>query len=399
MSALRVLVVVQRYGVEVNGGAEQHARWLAESLANRGHDVHVLTTCARDYTSWSNYYDARESTLNGVRLHRCRVDAERDMDEFNSFSERLDFTGYSHPTETEIRWLELQGPSSAALDTWLVDHGATFDVVVPFTYLYRPSHHVIHRLSGVVPIVMHATAHDEPPFHLRLIQNLIGRVDRFLCSTPEEAHLLTSCLGPQTSCDVVGIGVPGRLHVDADGELAALGLGDTNFVLILGRVDGSKGVIEAVDLFRQFRRHHGVDLHLVVAGQNVAGLASDDAVTMTGFVSDDQVTALLQRARCLIQPSRFESFSLVLCEAWASGTPTLVTAGSDVLVGHTQRSRGGLIYHDADSFDDALLTLANDPERSQRFGMSGRRYVQALFSPDVVTSRIENMLRAAVAGK
>lgn len=396
MSSLRILVVVQRYGVEVNGGAEQHARWLAESLAGRGHDVHVLTTCARDYTSWENFYDIGESVLNGVTVHRCRADIVRDMDEFNTFSQQLDFVGYSHSTETEIEWLRLQGPCSAALDDWLIDHGSTFDVVVPFTYLYRPSHHVIHRLSGVVPIVMHATAHDEPPFHLHLIQHLISHVDRFLCSTPEEANLLTRCLGPDTLCDVVGIGVPDRPTVDANRELAALGLDTTNFALILGRVDGSKGVIEAVDLFRQFRRRHDVDLRLVVAGQNVAGLASDDLVTMTGFVSDDQVTALLQRAYCLIQPSRFESFSLVLCEAWATETPTLVTADSDVLVGHTQRSQGGLIFTDADDFDDALLTLVNHPERSQRFGSAGRRYVQALFSPEVVTSRIENVLRAAV---
>ena len=38
----RIAVVVQRYGQEVNGGAELEARWLAEQLTNLG-EVHVFT--------------------------------------------------------------------------------------------------------------------------------------------------------------------------------------------------------------------------------------------------------------------------------------------------------------------------------------------------------------------
>lgn len=46
---MRILLVVQRYGKEIGGGAEQHCRWLAEGLDEMGHETHIATSCALDY--------------------------------------------------------------------------------------------------------------------------------------------------------------------------------------------------------------------------------------------------------------------------------------------------------------------------------------------------------------
>ena len=51
---MRVLYVVQRYGEQIAGGAEQHARAFAERLVERDHRVTVLTTCAQSYVDWAN---------------------------------------------------------------------------------------------------------------------------------------------------------------------------------------------------------------------------------------------------------------------------------------------------------------------------------------------------------
>ena len=63
----RVALVVQRYGPEVNGGAEQLARRVARLLAG-DLDLTVLTTCALDYRTWANHYPAGEQDVEGVRV-------------------------------------------------------------------------------------------------------------------------------------------------------------------------------------------------------------------------------------------------------------------------------------------------------------------------------------------
>ena len=45
---MRLALVVQRYGLDIAGGAEYHCRLVAEHLARHA-SVAVLTTCASDY--------------------------------------------------------------------------------------------------------------------------------------------------------------------------------------------------------------------------------------------------------------------------------------------------------------------------------------------------------------
>ena len=84
----RVAFVVQRCGLEVNGGAELLCRMVAERLA-RHLKVEVLTTCALDYMTWENHYPPGEERLGELRIRRFPVERLRDVDSFNRLSESV----------------------------------------------------------------------------------------------------------------------------------------------------------------------------------------------------------------------------------------------------------------------------------------------------------------------
>ena len=83
---MKLAVVVQRYGADINGGAELHARYIAEHLSPHA-EVEVLTTCAHDYITWRNELAAGVEQVNGVTVRRFPVAHERKPLEFGRRSE------------------------------------------------------------------------------------------------------------------------------------------------------------------------------------------------------------------------------------------------------------------------------------------------------------------------
>ena len=116
---MKIAVVVQRYGADINGGAELHARYIAEHLA-RHVQVEVLTTCARDYITWANEYPAGESSGGGVTVRRFPVSHPRDPKAFGDWSTRV-FEA-RHSVNDELAWLDAEGPTSPALIRYIADY-------------------------------------------------------------------------------------------------------------------------------------------------------------------------------------------------------------------------------------------------------------------------------------
>ena len=169
---MKLAIAVQRYGADINGGAELHARYIAERLARHA-DVEVVTTCARDYVTWRNELPEGVDRVHGVAVRRFPVRHERVPRDFGRHSEHV--FGNEHSIADELAWLESEGPSSPGMIDYLTR--TPFDFVILFSYRYYHAWHAARRLPSRQPAgpdrgqgyaMWLSTAHAQPPITLPL---------------------------------------------------------------------------------------------------------------------------------------------------------------------------------------------------------------------------------------
>jgi glycosyltransferase involved in cell wall biosynthesis len=147
---------------------------------------------------------------------------------------------------------------------------------------------------------------------------------------------------------------------------------------------------------RAFRARHDVPLRLVVVGDRVHELDDEQGVVSTGFVGEQAKHDAVAGCLALAQPSYFESFSIVLTEAWAAGRPALVQRGCEVLAGQARRSGGAIPYDGYSEFEVALELLLADPALVERMGRAGQAHVRAEYDWDRIMERYEAFLGQVV---
>jgi glycosyltransferase involved in cell wall biosynthesis len=394
---VRLLLVVQRYGEEIAGGSEAAARQFAERLVTRRHQVEVVTSCALHYTDWADHFPPGTTTLNGVRVHRLHVAHGRATAAFGALQRVIHGGPAIHPLALQESWLRAQGPVLDGLERWLIERATRFDAVLVFTYLYPPAVAALAALAGRVPVVFLPTAHRELYLDLPMFDSCFALADGFAFLTPEEEQLVDARFGiGQRPSSVVGIGIDLPGDVSPKPFRRTHALDDDPYLLCLGRVDEGKGAVLLHDYFRAYKERHGGTLRLVYVGERIAPIPESPDVVLTGFVDEADKQRALAGALALAQPSFFESFSMVLCEAWAHGRPVLVNSACRVLANQTARARAGLPFDRYASFEAALDELVDTPGLADTLGAAGRRFIEQEYEWPVVLARLEALIEATM---
>lgn len=394
---MRLLYVVQRYGDDIVGGAEAACRLFAEQLTRRGHAVEVLTSCVRDASTMEDSYQAGVTVVDDVVVHRLPVVHPRRPDVFGPLDRWVTDVSRPMPFDAQARWTEELGPLLRGQHQWLTANAPRFDAVIFMTFQYPTTAMGLASLDGVVPTVLQPAAHDEPALWLSQQDAVLRRPDSFCFFSPEEKELVERRVGRDDLGPVSGIGIEIPAATDPDRFRRRLGIGTRPYILYLGRFDELKGGPGLVRDFLEMKRHRRNALVLVCAGNAPRSLSERGDVISVGFLGAHEKAEALAGALALCQPSRMESFSIVLCEAWAHGRPAIVERDCPVLRGQAARSGGALVYHGPHELAEALETLLADPARAAALGAAGRAYVTSAFAWDRVTQTLESALDRAIA--
>lgn len=383
---MRLAVVVQRYGVDIGGGAELHARYVAERLAAHA-EVRVLTTCARDYITWRNELPAGEERINGIPVERFPVARERDVERFGRESARV--FDRVHSLEDELRWLDAEGPASPGLLDRLRRGRGEFDFVLLFSVRYHHAYHGARALPHAAILV--PTAEREPSLGLRIFQPIFRGVRAIMYNSFEERALITALSGnSHVPGVVVGVGSDIPAQVEPERARRKFGL-ERRFILYVGRIDANKGCAELFDAFTRYVARSRRDVDLVLIGTSVLPIPPHPRIRHLGYVSDADKFDTMAAAELLVMPSPYESLSMAALEAWALGRPVLANARCDVLVGQCLRSNAGLYYADPPEFEAALDRLLDDPGLARALGACGREYFARHYAWPVVIGKYLEM--------
>jgi len=383
---MKIAVVVQRYGADINGGAELHARYIAEHLARHA-EVRVLTTCARDYVTWRNEMPAGRDTVNDILVERFPVRRERDTQEFGRRSTRV-FTTV-HSLHDELAWLDSEGPACPALVNRLRDSRGEFDFVLLFSARYYQAYHGARSVPDRAVLV--PTAEREAAIALALFGPIFRGVRAIMYNSLEEQAMLTALTG-NTDVPSVVVGVGSEVPVDASAARARQKFGlDRPYLIYVGRIDVNKGCGELFEYFLTYAAHSEHPPDLVLIGTPVMAIPEHPRVRHLGFVSDVDKFDAIAGAAALVMPSYFESLSMVALEAWALGRPVLANARCDVLVGQSLRSNAGLYYANASEFAAAADRLQTDAAIADAMGRSGRAYFAANYAWPVIEAKYLDM--------
>lgn len=388
MAERRLAFVPPRYGSDVVGGSESVLREAAHGLAGRGWEVEVLTTCARSHYTWQNAYPPGSFADGAVTVHRFPVVHDGDKLARDTIEGRIQL-GLPVSADEQRVWLNghFRVPE---LFHHLLRHAGDYRAVVLSPYLFWTT--VSCSVVAPARTVVVPCLHDEHYAYLDLFRPVLGDSGQvWFLSEPE--HDLAHRLGPLAPHRVTGAGVHVPDRYDPQGWRRRRGV-DGPFILYAGRREGGKGWDELLGAYTRAVVDHGLDLDLVTMGVGPVDPAPVVAARVVdlGFVDEAEVPSVFAAASLYVQPSRNESFSRTIMEAWLAGTGVVANAASEVVAWHCRRSGAGITYADADELVAALVLAGEHPEALGRLAGAGREYVLGEYSWPAVLDRMEAAL-------
>jgi glycosyltransferase involved in cell wall biosynthesis len=383
---VKLAVVVQRYGLHVNGGAELHARYIAEHLARHA-EVEVLTTCATDYVTWRNELPPGVEQVNGIPVRRFRVKRERDPNVFGQRSDRV--FGYRHSLGDELDWLDAEGPTSPSLVDHLTKHASEFDYCVFFSYRY---YHAYYGARAVVArALLVPTAERDETIGLSIFPPVFRSVRAVMYNSPEERAMIHAVAANQ---DVPGVVVGVGSDVPQNPQPSRFRQKYNvrgPFAVYVGRIDRNKGCPELFQFFQGYLRDFSGKFSLVLIGNTLLPIPEDPRIRHLGFIDDTDKFDAMAAADLLIMPSYFESLSMVALEAWALGRPVLANGKCDVLKGQCLRSNAGLFYDNYAEFVETLRAIETNRWLAAALGRNGRQFFKDNYDWPVIERKYLDM--------
>ncbi|WP_339104223.1 glycosyltransferase family 4 protein [Haloterrigena salinisoli] len=351
---LRVLALNKRsWHHSQAGGSELNLEETMKGLAQRGHEVHLLTG--------SDEGRSRAELDGSVRIHRV------------GFDEKV-----PAPWDVVLSYLTVS--------------------LYFYWYLYKLSPDIVYTVNTPLPwpvitrkprvSIFHHIAidsfFDTHPFP----QNVLGYVSQSLGVFRERRNLTVS-VSPSTTEELVNRGhspetvyeIRNGLDVD---QYRPGTESSTPRIVYIGGLERYKGVDRIPEIHEMIQEISDTSIRLDVAGRegpvkdSIAEYCSSaNDAHYHGFVSLDKKIDLLQSAWVFIAPSRVEGWGIAVLEANACGTPAVGSKVSGLRDSIRHKETGLLVDgSDPNEFARSVHQLLEDTQLREEIGENAREWAE-----------------------
>jgi len=378
---LRVIFVADRF-YPLIGGGEKYVLSIASGLAERGHDVHVLTSSVPGRPQL-------EVLRCGLKVLRIKpIFHVRDI----PILPLLKFVS----SDAEI--IHISGPS------------LNEDVICPF--LKALNHKVVSTYhADFIMENMLVTTYYVMKAHLTY-----RFVDKIIVTTVRYAEILKRRGVPSEKISVIPIGVNEEIFKPAKNEERVLlreryGI-KGKIVLFVGGFDRKHAYKHPEILLKSFKsliedkKFAEARLIMVGGGELIKyyqkfseGLGISKRVSFLGRVSMDHLVNLYKMADIFVLPSPLpsEGFGMTALEAMASGCPVIVTraCGCSEII---RKEKSGIIVKpwSTSELKDAMATLLLDEDLRRKLAYNGRMAIEKIYNWKRIVDRVEQLYEGLV---
>jgi len=177
-------------------------------------------------------------------------------------------------------------------------------------------------------------------------------------------------------------------------------LEDIPLVLFMSRIDPKKGLdllIPALEILLD----KGLKFHFVLAGTNPQDPSYEQQIqvqiknstlqkytTITGFVTGELKSALLDAADLFVLPSYYENFGIAVAEAMVAGTPVIISDQVHICQEVRDSESGWVSPVEVPALVELLRDALQNPEECQRRGLNAKEYALQNYSWNAIARQI-----------
>jgi glycosyltransferase involved in cell wall biosynthesis len=407
---MRIVNIIQRYPPAV-GGSETWCREVSRHLADRGHNVKVLTlNINKEEEYWREPPD-EERTLalgrldldGGVTVRRYKrslpVHSIYQIG-LKLFLDRLMKIYFYGPHSTEMygrMWREIKKADIVFLHT----------IPYPHNYIAFAIARLFKKKTVIVPHF-----HPGHPFHERRSHyRLLKSCDGVITVTNFEKEYLEAKGVSGEKLFVTGNAIHPEHYLPNNLDSFRSSMEEKynvrreeKIILFVGRKMEEKGVADLIEAVRSLSAERPVKLLLAGPSSEwfdslYSNLPDEEKryIIDIGVVSHEEKVNLLHISDLLAIPSKYEAFGIVFLEAWMCGTPVM---------GTTESAMPGVIgddgylctFGDREDIKAKIMAAINNTEEARGKSGRGRAKVLRNFTWDVIGRKVEKAV-TETAGK